>query len=194
MFFNKWFTCKLEEIIAYWELDVIQSKWNKQYTKVTKKQKEIILNPNLSDKEHVKVLKKLALKDGVIDKFVKRTKKYKFYKKILTKREFLNLKWCSHSSKVTTDDIDLITNKTRKLKHILRYIKKYGLKINDHQYLKRHILYNDKPNQINNRLYIYKGIIVDGNHRAGANLMSIYEKGEYFPVTCYKIKKVKKRK
>lgn len=185
-----WQECDLIEFVANWEKDVIQSKWNKQYDKLTKKEKTIVLHPDFHNKEHTKILLRLAKKDGILKNFILENQ-YEFYKKILNQEEFLELKWCGKNPKLSIDEIDTITNHTRTLIDILNFLREYGTQIGNHEYTKKNIILAVKPLYNANHLYISQGYIIDGNHRAAANMMSIYEKKKYFPMLCYKV--VRKR-
>ena len=105
-----------------------------------------------------------------------------FYKKTIFEKDFLNLYWCPKASGNNLDEIDKITNGTRKIKDIVTFLK-YNTFLSDKPTLKTYFMDTIEPTIDKRRFFLIevngKKEIRDGLHRAGA-IMRLLSKGSSF--------------
>ncbi len=149
--------------------------------------KNIIENPEFCPKDN-KTRLELVWNNAAFGNILE-SSYLKFYKFSIRKGEFVKLYWCPKGNENCRDEIDRLSNGTRKIKDIITGLKKIKDWQNENSYVKEFFFNSQLPCKNKRRLFIYethkKKEIRDGLHRAGALCMSIIKNHKFCPLTIF---------
>ncbi len=157
--------------------------------------KSLIENPDFSNKHENKIRFKLFNENGAFKGLLNFADEVKCFRKDIDQLEFFNLRWCPNGNKTRIDGIDIMTNKSRLFKDILKYLKNNNKP--DKIVLKtlEDYFYGKIPEESKKRLFAYKSnpnlYVLDGNHRSGAIILAVSKNNlrDLFPIKLYVLEK-----
>lgn len=179
-------------------LAVLQDDLKNRHRDILKAEERLILKPNLqSQEENEKRLELLGKVNGAFATNGNILKCFKkFYRIIITKDEFLKLRWCPKGSNKINDTIDNITGGSRRFLDIYEFLRSTKKSEDIDKKIKEKIKEMSKYGELLNkesdiikRVYAIKFTsecdVLDGNHRSGGMLYNMSKEEDYVPFELF---------